>query len=225
MLQLGSVENGACETTRYAPNPDVAPRLFLNTAVKTLNSIHTEDEYESRAKDLHTRFVLVALNFAERSPQVQEATSGLAFHSFHEETTTTSDHRLRDACLGTPLWGSYITDLVKFVDGVLSPVRDSKASNIERRLRVPEFLGEQVDGLCYELSRLGCENPTIVALGNAVYSALTSNREIQALVKLQQVLGDGTRINKVPHYSKAAAMSHHDYVARVYRALRGFSIM
>ena len=210
---------GACENQRFAPDPSDAPKFFLNSFVRDLNKISSESEYESFAQQIQTETVLVALNFAERDERTKKATQGLAFHAFHEETSLTSDHRLRDACLGTPLWGSYITDLVKFEDGVLTPVRDSKATNIKQRLRNQDFLRDQVHGLCTELSELGCVNPTIVALGNDVYNALTQGRNNQSFNTIRESLGTETRIIRLPHYSKAAGISHHNYVAKVYQEL------
>lgn len=212
---------GACETQRYAPNPNIDSGFFLNSYVRDLNKIASESDYEKFAHQIQIDTVLVALNFAERSETTKRATAGLAFHAFHEETSVSSDHRLRDACLGTPLWSSYITDLVKFEEGKLTPVRDSKSANIKQRLKEQEFLDAQVDGLCAELSELGCQNPTIVALGNDVYDSLTRNRKNSALAKLQVSLGGGTRVLRIPHYSKAAGISHHDYVGRVYKQIFG----
>lgn len=104
-------------------------------------------------------------------------------------------------------------------NGELTPVRDSKAVNIKQRLRNEDFLHDQVDGLCAELSDLGCLNPTIVALGNDVHDALTRGRNEPAFTKIQESLGTGTRIIRIPHYSKAAGISHHNYVGRVYKEL------
>ena len=210
---------GACENQRFAPDPETAPKFFLNSSVRDLNKIASKADYESVAKPIRIDVVLLALNFAERDENTKKATTPFAFHAFHEETSLTSDHRLRDACLGTPLWGSYITDLVKFENGELTPVRDSKAVNIKQRLRNEDFLHDQVEGLCVELSDLGCLNPTIVALGNDVHDALTRGRQESAFTKIQTSLGPGTRIIRIPHYSKAAGISHHDYVGRVYREL------
>lgn len=211
----------ACENQRFAPAPVNAPKFFLNSFVQDLNRVASESAYGALAKQIHTDIVLVALNFAERDEQTKKATQDLAFHAFHEETSLTSDHRLRDACLGTPLWGSYITDLVKFENGVLTPVRDSKAINIKQRLKDKDLLQDQVHGLCAELSDLGCVNPIIVALGNDVYNALTQGRNNPSFSMIKNSLGAETHIIRLPHYSKAAGISHHDYVAKVYQELWG----
>lgn len=101
---------GVCEHLRYTPHLLTAPTFHLNKAVQTLNAIATEQDFDTFAGDLHTDVVLVALNFAERDIATKQATTGLAFHAFHEETKTTSDQHLR----GNEIGGAHITDLAKF---------------------------------------------------------------------------------------------------------------
>ncbi|WJY94131.1 hypothetical protein CFELI_02445 [Corynebacterium felinum] len=207
---------GSSDHSRYAPEPLVAPDFHLNVAVAQLNAFSTTEELA----DLHTDVVLVALNFAQRDGATKQAIDGLSFHAFHEETTTTSDYRLRDICLGTRLWGAYITDLVKFDGDCVKPIRDSQASNIKKMLRNRDFLMVQVRGLCKELRQLGCTNPTIIALGNDVYDSLKDQRYGECMTLLREALGEETKLLKVTHYSKATGISHSDYVARVYQELR-----
>lgn len=120
-------------------------------------------------------------------------------------------------CLGTPLWGAYLTDLAKFEGTRLTPIRDSTAINIERALRDENFRNNQVSGLTRELRALGSQNPTIIALGNAVYKSL---QRPDAVAQIKDSLGEDTQIVKVTHYSKATGIRHSDYVARVYEELR-----
>ncbi|WP_237201052.1 hypothetical protein [Rothia nasimurium] len=216
---------GASEQQRFAPKPTPNSRHFLNSFVLDLNKIENAIQFNQFAKLIHTEIVLVALNFAKRDDTPDDEIEDFVFGAFHEETSTTSDHRLRDACLGTPLWGGYITDLVKFKDGKISPVRDSNSNNISKLLRNQDFLNEQIDGLCTELSELGCKNPTIVALGNAVFDALVNKNDGLPKKKILESLGNNTRLVRITHYSKATGISHHNYVAKVYQELNHQSII
>ena len=213
---------GACERMRYAPDSDKAPKLFLNRAVETLNSISSQTRLDESEWQLNPQVVLVALNFADRDEAVQEATNSVAFHAFHEETSTTSDHRLRDVCCGTPLWGGYITDLVKIVDGQVQPLRNSNASDVMKLLKSDRFRHEQVAGFVEELKQLNVSSPTIIAMGNDVHRVLSRPEVAQ---QLHSELGPETKVLKITHYSKTAGFRHHDFVKRVYGELRDQKFM
>ena len=121
---------GACEYLRFEPDAEAAPGFFLNTSVRKLNAICSQRDLDGLGWRLNPNVVLVALNFAERDERTKAATAGIDYHAFHEETSLTSDQRLRDACCGTGLWGGYLTDLVKFDGDELTPFRSSKADPI-----------------------------------------------------------------------------------------------
>lgn len=208
---------GSAEHIRFQPAPTTAPDFWLNAAVKQLAGVASQQDLDTLGWQLNPNVVLVALNFAERDAATKEATKALPYHAFHEETTLTSDHRLRDACCGTTLWGGYLTDLVKFNGTTLEPLRDSNAAAVQRRLRCKDYLENQVRGLSVELRQLGSHNPVVVALGNAVYAALAAPSSLELL---RTELGAGTRVVKLTHYSRAAGLAHSDYVATVYRQLR-----
>lgn len=210
-------DQGACEHLRFQPAAVKAPDFWLNRAVAKLNGVSSQAELDALGWSLNPNVVMVGLNFAERDEQTQVATAGLKHHAFHEETTLTSDQRLRDACCGTRLWGAYLTDLVKFVDGQLTPVRSSKAKPIKKRLRDEEFRNMQIQGLIDEINTLGVHDPTIIALGNDVHTYLTSP---ESKTMLQEGLGTHTVILKITSYSKAVVICHSDYVAKVFRELQ-----
>lgn len=206
-------DQGACEHLRFQPAPEAAPKMFLNSAVTKLGAITSQADLDNLGWKLNNNIALVAMNFGQRPQEEQDAVAGIDFFAFHEETTTTSDQRLRGACCGTPLWGCYITDLVKFNDaGALAPLRDSSSANMKKLLANHDFVAIQISGLIEELRELGAHNPTIVALGNDVHRALT--RPTSAAL-LSSGLGHNTRIIKITHYSKAAGIRHSDYVGRV----------
>lgn len=214
-------DQGACERLRYQPDPRV-PSFFLNRAVKRLNAVNSQADLDGLGWELDPHVVLVALNFAERTGEVRDVVSRLNFHAFHEETTVTSDQRLRDACCGTPLWGGYITDLVKMHRGVVQPVRNSSAAEVARLLRSSEFRRDQINGLVAELQLLGCSDPLIVSLGNDVHRVLSS---LSVTDRLKEICGQGTRVVKVTHYSRATGIRFSDYVHRVYQELANQSVL
>ena len=163
---------GACEYLGFEPDAGAAPGFFVNTSVRKLNAICSQRDLDGLGWRLNPNVVLVALNFAERDERTKAATAGIDYHAFHEETSLTSDQRLRDACCGTGLWGGYLTDLVKFDGDELTPFRSSKADPIIHRLRDPAFRQMQVTGLIKELEALDSRSPVVVALGNDVFQCL-----------------------------------------------------
>ncbi|ALC05680.1 hypothetical protein CDES_06285 [Corynebacterium deserti GIMN1.010] len=146
--------------------------------------------------------ILVAFNFAERFHHQKQTMAKVACTSFHEEMALSSDNRLRDACGGTPLWGAYITDFIKFDEGQLSPLRESKPVKVAAFLNRKQYGEEQVAGLIDELKELGCTNPKIVALGSDVFKALDRSDSIEML---KAGLGEGAKVYRVTLYSKVPA--------------------
>lgn len=206
----------------YEPDPDGAPGFFLNSAVKALNGISSQQDLDNAPWELRRDVILVAMNFGERTHEIRKAVKGTGFFCFHEESGRTSDPRIRDACWQTPMWGAYMTDLVKIQNGKVAPIAQSNSKPIADNLRRAEFRNEQVAGLCKELTILGVSSPTIIALGNVVYAALTSK---ESLVMLRDVCGVDTQILRIRHYSQVAGLSRENYVAKVREQLKDQSFM
>lgn len=203
----------------WHPYPIRAPQLVLDSVVRTFAGVRSQHHSDSDLPSLRTDLVLVALNFAERAPDITDVTDNLSFASFHEECGRTSDRRLREACKGNGLEGAYITDLVKMRNGTLAPFRSSKSMPINTLLRDPRFVREQVEGLCEELQTLGSRNPLIVGLGAQVYKALYAPASLSAL---RECCGDGTQVARITHYSSMTGMALPTYISRVGQELADF---
>lgn len=199
----------------------------LNTIVQTLNEDLTNEQIAELG--LHNDVVIVALNFGARDETADPAFAGInkllndvAFFNFHEELDIhrySGDSRQKKAYVDTRLWGSYMTDHVKYnVSGVLEPVADSDSNsdNLTNLLKNKEFMQIQVDGLIAELKTLGCSNPIIIAVGGKAYNGLNKK---YIRTQLENQLGEDTQIIKVDHYSRSNAISDDKYVEKVQLAI------
>ena len=206
--------------TTWHPDPIRAPKLKLDSVVRTFGDVRSQQDLDSDLPSLRTDLVLVALNFAERTADITNVADGLSFASFHEEFGCSSDRRLRDACKQNGLEGAYITDLVKMQNGTVAPFRSSKSMPIIKLLRDPSFVNEQVEGLCEELQTLGSHDPLIIGLGTEVYRALSAPASLGAF---RECCGDGTQVARITHYSSMTGMALPTYISRVGQELAHFS--
>ena len=129
---------------------------------------------------INTGFVFVGLNGSGKHNDYLDFDK--AWFNFHSDSPRGHDYKLRYALYGTPLWGSYITDIIKYYQEVDS----GKVVNYVRSN--PEVLKENIAAFREELKLLG-GHPVIVALGGAAYDFLVEN------------LDDEYKIVKVKHYS------------------------
>ena len=124
---------------------------------------------------LNPNIVLVALNFSDDiDHKVWEV-----FHKYRPEGT---DFKTRFALRDTPLWGAYMTDILKNY-----PEVDSQKV-IAHLKKHPELEQKNVESFRQELKDIGTDNPRLVAFGNTVHEILKRN------------LGE-FEIIKIPHYA------------------------
>jgi len=124
-------------------------------------------------KNLHSQYIFVALNIS--GPIISRP-----FGNFHGGKR---DFMLRDAIKGSPLVGSYMTDIIKFHPDV------SSASVGRYFKQNPEALKQHFDYFKSEISDVGATDESqIIALGNLTYKFL-----IQASIK--------NKLFKLTHYS------------------------
>lgn len=205
--------------TTWHPDPIRAPKLKLDSVVRTFAKVRSQQGLDNDLPSLRTDLVLVALNFAERAADITAVTDRLSFASFHEECGRTSDKRLREACKGNGLEGAYITDLVKMRNGTLAPFRSSKSMPINKLLRDPRFVRQQIEGLCKELQTLGSHDPLIIGLGAEAFRALHDPASLGAL---RECCGDDTQVARITHYSSMTGMALPTYISRVGQELADF---
>ena len=125
---------------------------------------------------LNPNIVLVALNIA--AVDIEDP-----WGNFHSGRGHAQDYKIRHVMRDTPLWGAYMTDIIKDHPELV-------ASNVEKFLgRNPDVEREHVESFKQELTDIGAEKPKLIAFGNLVHKILTRN------------LGDEFEIFKINHYS------------------------
>ncbi|MGD0802603.1 MAG: hypothetical protein ABSA11_00830 [Candidatus Bathyarchaeia archaeon] len=127
-------------------------------------------------QQLNPDIILVGLNVSRGMMEVPLA-------NFHDARSVSQDFKIRYALSGSPLWGAYITDIIKDFD--------QKASGkVMSYLRMNKtFEKENVRLFREEINDLGSHNPIIIAFGKDVHTILTRN------------FTNEYKIFKIPHYS------------------------
>lgn len=129
---------------------------------------------------LNPNYVLVGLNGSGKHDAY------LAKHrpwfNFHSSSPAQNDYKLRYAVMDTPLWGSYITDIIK-------EHQESDSSKVKAYLkRHPEVVEKNIRQFRREMELHGGQ-PVLIALGNDAYGILTRYFSEEYVIK------------KIPHYS------------------------
>jgi hypothetical protein len=136
-------------------------------------SIFNVDTNSTLLEQLNPNYILVGLNI---SKEIEED-----FANFHGPGG--GAYKIRFALKGTPLWGAYMTDIIKDFE--------QKASGqVMRYLRTNKtFEKENIVSFRAEIYDLGVQDPTIVAFGKDAYTILDRN------------LKNDFEIFTIPHYS------------------------
>lgn len=128
---------------------------------------------------LHCNYVLVGLNF---SRPVTETSA--PFANFHSGYARSRDFQLRKALQGTPVWGAWMTDVIK-------DHPEPKATKVMQDVRRGRIdVREQINKLKEELRDLGATAPVLVALGRSTDRILR-----------QYLSKEGYQVVSVTHYS------------------------
>ncbi len=126
-------------------------------------------------QSLNPNVIIVGLNISGRIKT--------ALANFHSPNSRSMDFKMRYAFKDTPLWGGYITDIIKdFEQKVSGKVMTYLSAN-------RKFEKENIDIFRKELSDLGSKKPKLISCGGAVDTILKRN------------LKDEFQIFKIPHYS------------------------
>ena len=145
---------------------------------------------------LNPSIVLVGLNFSKSG----EVTN--SFQNFHGSGG--GAYKIRYALQGTPLWGAYMTDIIKDF-----PEEESK--NVRGYLNAnPSVVSDNVISFQQELHDVGAVQPAVVAFGGDAFSILN------------KTLGPAYRVLKVTHYSHY--MSKEKYRKHVAERIEAWSI-
>ena len=146
-------------------------------------------------KILNPNIILVALNISRGD--VMEP-----FANFHDKSSRATDFKIRYALKDTPLWGAYMTDIIKDFEELIS-------GNVLSYLKKnKDFEIENVNFFRQELIEVGATKPTLIAFGNIVYEIL--NRYLENEFKTF----------KITHY--AHQMSKENYREEVKKIITQF---
>lgn len=125
--------------------------------------------------ELHTNYILVALNISRAIEK--------PLGNFHPDYPEATDYKTRFAVKDTPLWGSYMTDIIKDFEEVAS------GKMMKYLKENPDFEKENVETFLDELKSIGAEKPVLVAIGNDSHKILKRN------------FGEKFQVLKIPHYA------------------------
>jgi hypothetical protein len=136
--------------------------------------------------------VMVGLNIS-RGP-VSELSE--PFVNFHDSNPRANDFKIRYAFKGSPYYGAYMTDIIKFLEEV-----DSK--NVMNYLREhPEIIEKNVKTFREEMQDLKATAPVILAFGKDTHKLLNENLEKTEYRKLIRLTHYSHQIGKEA-YKKA----------------------
>lgn len=126
-------------------------------------------------KSLHSRYELVGLNISRPLEK--------KFSNFHPDYSEAQDYKTRYAFKNTPLWGAYMTDIIKDFEEVVS-------GKMMKYLREnPEFEENNISTFRKELNFVSTIQPILVAIGKDSFTILKRN------------LKEDFKIIKIPHYA------------------------
>ena len=125
---------------------------------------------------LHARQILVGLNVS-RNP------GALPWCNFHSPNGRAKDHRLRHALKGTPLWGAYMTDVIK---GHIQVDSGKMLAHVKAN---DELLERNIADLIDEIELVADDTPLLIAMGHTTHDLL------------QRKLAGRFPIARVRHYS------------------------
>lgn len=126
-------------------------------------------------RQLKPGIVLVGLNIS------REITTPLA--NFHDARPQAMDFKIRHALKNTPLWGAYMTDVIKGYEQKVS-------GKMMAYLRAnPQFERDNIRKFRRELADLGAGSPILVAFGGDAHRILSRN------------FAGEYEIFRLPHYS------------------------
>ena len=132
-------------------------------------SIFEGDEFLSH---LNAEFVLVGLNIARADIEKPLA-------NFHSSLSRAQDYKIRYAVKDTPIWGAYMTDVIKDFNEVDS------GKLVTYLKKNKQFELDNIQVFNQEIRDLGAANLILVALGDATYDILVRNITQYKVVKIK----------------------------------------
>jgi hypothetical protein len=124
---------------------------------------------------LNPGIILVGLNISRRIE--------VPLANFHDARPQAMDYKIRYALKDSPLWGAYMTDIIKDFEQKIS---GKMMSYLKTNMQFEE---KNVEMFREELKDLRIDDPTVVAFGKDAYAILKRNFK------------NKFKIFKIPHYS------------------------
>lgn len=152
--------------------------IWADEGEKPKSNVGDLSVFDNKAllEKLNPNIILVGLNISRGSIKVPLA-------NFHDARSEATDYKIRYALKDTPLWGGYMTDIIKDYD-------EKSSTKVVDYLKVNKSFEEQnVSFFREEMKDLGAANPTIVAFGRDAYNILKKHFK------------SDVNILKIPHYA------------------------
>ena len=139
-------------------------------------------------KTLNPNIILVALN-------ISRGDIAEPFANFHDKSSRATDFKIRYAIKDTPIWGAYMTDIIKDFEELIS-------GNVLSYLKKNrEFEVENINFFRKELIEIGAKNPILIAFGNIVYEIL--NRYLENEFKIFKITHYAHQMSKEKYREEA----------------------
>jgi len=124
-------------------------------------------------EELNPEVIFVGLNISRDDLKDREP-----FANFHSGYGHAQEYKLRYVLKATPLWGGYLTDIIKDHPEINS-------ANVLKKLKEnPQIEVENIKRFQREIVDLGSINPILIALGGATYKILLRNFKQFRVVKI-----------------------------------------
>ena len=166
--------------------------------------ILSPSNFEAIKSNLKPEIVLVGLN-------VSADISPCSFANFHEAEgrSKTNLERLPSALRGTPAWGAYMTDIIKYKDKCKEKFINSDSKAVDDILKEDdELVRFNLKIFHKELNALNVENTVLIAIGVLA---------MKYLRRYRREFGDKSlRLEQILHYSHTRD-GYHDSVKYVER--------
>ena len=114
-------------------------------------------------ESINRNIILVGLNISGKGNLEKP------FSNFHPDYSTAHDYKIRYALENTIFWGSYMTDVIKDYEEVISNKVMKYLNNN------PKFEKENIISFEKELEYIGANKPIIISFGNDSYKILKRN--------------------------------------------------
>lgn len=153
------------------------------------------------SNEIQNKYVLIGLNISRPIKEVYGN-----FHSaFNDKSTTaTNANKLFYSLYNTPLWGSYMTDIIKYH-------KDPTSTNVVKYLKKnPEKMKKHIETFEKELNILENKNPILITMGKDTYKIVK-----KYLPKF--------KIYNIPHY--ATQWSTKKYIEKVHTEIEKITKM